>query len=177
MLTKGGRVKCRPCENAYQLAYYHAHREVTRERKRLDMARRRSTPHLREKLLESQRKSYENRGREAQRERYSKEKVAIWPWRSRLARRWNPALTPDVLEGIWNAQDGLCALTGRPLGRDAQLDHIIPQARGGSHAVSNLRWVCAEANAAKRDRTDEEFVALCESVIEWIGRRIMAVAR
>jgi hypothetical protein len=34
--------------------------------------------------------------------------------------------------------------------------------------------VCSEANQAKRDLTDAEFLLLCEQVVEFIGRRIVA---
>jgi 5-methylcytosine-specific restriction endonuclease McrA len=54
----------------------------------------------------------------------------------------------------------------------AQLDHIVPRTRGGSHDLENLRWVTTRANLAKRDLTDEEFLDLCVNVAEWIGRRL-----
>ena len=59
--------------------------------------------------------------------------------------------------------------------RSAQVDHILPKARGGSDDLSNLQWVCKEANIAKRHMTDAEFVALCSDVMNWIGRRIQLV--
>lgn len=77
---------------------------------------------------------------------------------------------------MWEQQGGLCALTGWPMNArcgEVHLDHVIPQSRGGSHDISNLRWVCAKANFAKRNLTDEEFVELCSSVVEWIARRIV----
>jgi 5-methylcytosine-specific restriction endonuclease McrA len=61
------------------------------------------------------------------------------------------------------------------LSRTAQLDHILPRAKGGGDHISNLRWLCPEANYAKRDLTDEEFFALCGDVIIRIGRRIQEV--
>lgn len=76
------------------------------------------------------------------------------------------------LARLWRSQRGLCALTGRRLGREAELDHILPKARGGKDDIGNLRWVCSEVNMAKRDLTDDEFNALCGDVMRWIGRRI-----
>lgn len=79
---------------------------------------------------------------------------------------------------LWKAQRGKCALTGRSLDRTAQLDHIHPKAKGGTDLITNLRWVCAEANLAKRDMTDRELIELCEDILAtarhscWIGRRI-----
>jgi len=76
---------------------------------------------------------------------------------------------------LWKAQRGRCALTGRRLDRDAQLDHILPRARGGGDEITNLRWVCNAANLAKRDMTDAEFETLCADVMAWIGQRIQMV--
>lgn len=103
-------------------------------------------------------------------------KADFFRWRVQFARRWNPAITPDDLRALWDAQDGRCGLTGRELVPEAgdangladdgpQLDHIVPIARGGTHDLSNLRWVCAAANRAKRDLLDDEFFALCRSVV------------
>ncbi len=71
-----------------------------------------------------------------------------------------------ALARMWRRQRGRCALTGRRLGRNAQLDHIRPISRGGSDKLSNIRWVCPEVNMAKRDLTDAEFFALCRDVMQ-----------
>lgn len=76
------------------------------------------------------------------------------------------------LARLWKCQRGLCAVTGARLDRTAQLDHIIPKARGGGDEPSNLRWVTLRANLSKRDMTDVEFVALCESIVAVLGRVI-----
>lgn len=71
---------------------------------------------------------------------------------------------------LWHRQRGCCALTGRKLDRTAQLDHIVPKAKGGSDAMANLRWVCPEVNYAKRDLADTELLRLCSDVVRTIGR-------
>jgi len=45
-----------------------------------------------------------------------------------------------------------CSVCGRR--DDLTLDHIVPKARGGTDAVSNLRVACRSCNSAKRDRRD-----------------------
>lgn len=67
---------------------------------------------------------------------------------------------------IWVKQRGICALTGSKLGRDAQLDHIFPKAKGGTDEFSNLRWVSRAANLAKSDMLDHELIELCKSIIQ-----------
>lgn len=71
------------------------------------------------------------------------------------------------LAQLWKSQRGLCGISGRRLSRqNAQIDHIIPKARGGDDRLSNLRWACSEANLAKRDMTDAEFFALCRETMD-----------
>lgn len=62
-----------------------------------------------------------------------------------------------------------CALTGRPLDFNKpetyEYDHIIPTSRGGDNTIDNLQIVCPEANRAKQNLTDEEFLDLCKEVV------------
>lgn len=107
--------------------------------------------------------------------------------RNRQLREWNSkrlfrsranrlkGITARNLARLWRDQRGLCALTGRRLDRTAEVDHKLPKTRGGTDALENLQWVCREANRAKRDLTDLEFLALCQSVTSWIGARIQWV--
>lgn len=146
-----------------------------RERKRLQMAARRRDPIKGEAVRAAGRRAYAKGGLEKQRQRAAVKKVEFFPWRVQYARRFDPTITVEQIKNLWDVQEGRCGLTGRPLGVDAQLDHIVPLARGGEGAISNLRWVTPEANRAKRDLTDEEFLQLSNDVIEYLGRRIMAV--
>lgn len=72
-----------------------------------------------------------------------------------------PDVTAKQLASLWRQQRGLCALTGERLDRTAELDHKLPRARGGGHELTNLQWVTAKVNRAKRDLTDAEFLTLC----------------
>ena len=81
------------------------------------------------------------------------------------------------LSRLWKMQRGLCALTGRKLDRTAQVDHKIPLARGGGDNIENLQWTTAEANRAKRDLKEDEFLELCLDASAWIGQRIDAAVR
>lgn len=150
-------------------------REATRER----MKRLRRTPGSAEKLRESSRRHYRNGGDEKQRDRIARMQVQQpFRWRAQLLRRrlgW--PISEDDLRSLWERQGGLCALTGQPMTvADAEIDHIIPQSRGGSHELSNLRWTTRAANQAKGDLLDSEFLALCNQVAEHIGRLIMTAA-
>lgn len=77
-----------------------------------------------------------------------------------------PSASRAQLRALWDAQGGRCGLTGIPLAlEEAELDHIIPASKGGSHTIDNLRWVHRVTNRAKWDRTDEEFFAWLDQVI------------
>lgn len=98
-------------------------------------------------------------------------------WGRAMKLRGPNRATYTQLAKLWRRQKGRCALTGRRLNRSAQLDHILPQSRGGRDSISNLRWVCEEANIAKRHMTDKEFIRLCTDVMRWIGERRDATDR
>jgi 5-methylcytosine-specific restriction endonuclease McrA len=64
-----------------------------------------------------------------------------------------------------------CAISGRELTPEtASLDHIIPLARGGRHAIENVWVVDHQVNSAKGTLPPDEFVALCRDVVAYQGR-------
>lgn len=137
--------------------------------KRADMARRREAD-------PDAARAYQRANHAANRERRN---AALREWakahlfKSRANRL--PGITARQLAALWRTQRGRCGLTGRKLTRSAQVDHILPKARGGDDSIGNLRWTCEAVNIAKRHMTDDEFVALCGDVMRWIGKRIQTV--
>jgi hypothetical protein len=47
--------------------------------------------------------------------------------------------------------------------RRAQLEHLTPLSRGGTHDIENLQASCRSCNAKKHDKTPEEFMEWMES--------------
>lgn len=166
----GLRDWCNECGTLYQQKYYRSNLEECRRRKREWMAKQRQDPQKRREMNERSRNSYHlrrDRTRQALRERWRTR--FFW---SRAQKVGSVRLAPQLAR-LWHSQRGCCALTGVRLNREnAHLDHIIPKAKGGTNGIGNLRWTCKEVNIAKRDMTDEEFLAMCESVIRWIGERM-----
>lgn len=166
--TDRGDLKCRPCERAYRKEHYQKNLEHERKRGKERIARYRHDPVKNEKIKASQRKSYQKNGKANQKKRLAKMKIED-PWRYK-ANRIHPSvkgkLNKDELKSIWDRQNGKCALTGRDLNiYIMELDHIIPLSKGGLSVIDNLQWTCKEANQAKKDLLDDEFIELCKDVI------------
>ena len=136
--------------------------EQVREAKRLHMAKRRQeNPEAVRAYQRARRASNPEKHKESLRKYYARR----FFWGRAMKLRGELRATYIDLASIWKKQRGFCALTGRRLNRTAQLDHIIPKAKGGSDKKENLRWVCMEINLAKRDLLDDELVSLCADVL------------
>lgn len=174
-----GKWKCRPCEREWRRGHYQRNIDAHRERMRKRMKELRADASKGEMVREISRRAYRNGGAEKQRERIARiQAEEPFRWRAQLLRRtlgW--PISEDDLKALWDAQGGLCGLTGQPMDiATADIDHIVPRSRGGSNDLSNLRWTTRAANQAKGDMLDEELVALCAQVAEHIGRMIMEAA-
>lgn len=170
---RGYRIgKCRDCERAYQREHSARRPDEYRRRKRESMARRRAADPDAARAYE---RDFHARNREAQTAKMRDYYARRFFWGRAMKLRSEGRATFREIARLWKAQRGRCALTGRRLDRDAQLDHILPRARGGGDEITNLRWVCNAANLAKRDMTDAEFQTLCADVMCWIGERIQMV--
>ena len=66
-----------------------------------------------------------------------------------------------------------CYLTGNMIDltnpASYSLDHVVPVSRGGTSTIDNLGLTTSEANRAKNDRTVEEFLVLCATVLKHNG--------
>lgn len=75
------------------------------------------------------------------------------------------------LEILWEEQDGRCAYTNTRLipGINAQVDHSVPRARGGTETIDNLQWVCGAVNYMKSDLRHDEFLGIISIISGNIG--------
>lgn len=71
-----------------------------------------------------------------------------------------------ILEQLFFGAKQECPYTGvkLQLGVNAELDHIVARARGGTGDVANLQWVSKVVNRSKTDLSHDEFVELCHAV-------------
>ena len=60
-------------------------------------------------------------------------------------------------EAVYNKYDGRCAYTGKLLGDDWQVDHIVPKCLGGTDDINNLAPVLAIVNHYKRSLSIKDF--------------------
>jgi 5-methylcytosine-specific restriction endonuclease McrA len=141
------------------------------------MKRLRADPLTAPMMRQIGRRAYRNGGAQKQQDRIATmQREQPFRWRSlQLRKRLGWPITEGDLLDLWDRQGGLCALTGAAMDiHDSEVDHIVPRSRGGSEHLSNLRWLSRAANQAKGDLLDEEFVALCAQVSEYISRLILS---
>ena len=73
----------------------------------------------------------------------------------------------DLIDKI--GDNPTCYLTGRHIdltdGRSYHLDHIVPISKGGDNSLDNCNIACKEANQAKHNLSKDEFIKLCEEII------------
>lgn len=75
----------------------------------------------------------------------------------------------EILE-VLESQNYSCALSGVQLTPDcAQLDHIIPESKGGSHCKDNLQVLHKTVNAMKSAMTQEDFLSWCVLIANHSG--------
>jgi 5-methylcytosine-specific restriction endonuclease McrA len=84
----------------------------------------------------------------------------------------NKIATSSEMYELLEQQEFLCALTGQELvcdenGDNSQCDHKTPIKRGGTNEKENLQWIRTEINAAKGTMTNEEFIEMCQRVVNW----------
>jgi 5-methylcytosine-specific restriction endonuclease McrA len=93
-------------------------------------------------------------------------------WKNLSYRHFGNRKHVGELRALYEAQGGRCALTGELLrpGVNLSLDHTVPKTRGGSLEIGNCRLVTDDVNLAKQALLDEEFVALCQRVVEHQAR-------
>jgi hypothetical protein len=77
------------------------------------------------------------------------------------------------LKDKFEEQKGRCALSGFPitLGVNAELDHIMPVAKGGERDIENTQWVLRVVNRMKRDLPEDEFFTLIEGLYKHMKQR------
>ena len=68
---------------------------------------------------------------------------------------WVPSAQQKV--ELYSKADGQCRYCHSALGADAQVDHAIPVARGGSNEMDNLDLICPRCNQEKDAKTPEEY--------------------
>ena len=68
-----------------------------------------------------------------------------------------PMTEPRVSrEAIFNRDGGVCQYTGEYIGRNGNLDHVIPRDKGGKNTFENLVWSKPEVNSRKAARLPHE---------------------
>ena len=68
-----------------------------------------------------------------------------------------PVRVPRVTrQAIFERDRGVCQYTGEFVGRNGNLDHVVPRDRGGRDSFENLVWAKQEINSRKANRLPHE---------------------
>lgn len=97
-------------------------------------------------------------------------------YKASIRRMTGGDLTFEQLLGLWEAQKGKCALSGRMMLVANQghhpdcmsIDKIKPKL---GYTVSNVRLVTWQANSARGQWSDAELVSFCRDVVSASGRK------
>lgn len=95
-----------------------------------------------------------------------------WCYIKRIARSiLGSAAHAQALKELLDSQGGICPYSGQKIspGVNAELDHIIPESRGGQTDLGNLQWVLARVNQMKYSYPEDEFLAIIKSIYEHRG--------
>lgn len=77
-----------------------------------------------------------------------------------------PNVTRKQIIALLEQQQYRCAATGWPLTPEtASLDHVVPVANGGAHAIENMQVIDWRVNKAKGTMSMDELIHLCRAVI------------
>lgn len=67
--------------------------------------------------------------------------------------KWEPRLTKN---NIMTRDGGVCQYTGKYVGKNGNIDHVIPVSRGGKNTWENMVWCDKTLNTKKGDKTPKE---------------------
>jgi len=67
-------------------------------------------------------------------------------------------LSKDIVKTLFRRQRGKCACCGERLGKDYQLDHIMPIALGGANIDANVQLLKSRCNQQKNKKHPIEFM-------------------
>jgi 5-methylcytosine-specific restriction endonuclease McrA len=76
----------------------------------------------------------------------------------KISNQGQPIYSAHFKHWLWSMQGGRCGYCGDDMapGGNAQIDHIIPQALGGSHVPPNMMYACTPCNSGKCHRSISE---------------------
>lgn len=76
----------------------------------------------------------------------------------RARKRAGGKISMGLAERLYALQKGKCACCGKKLGKDYQMDHIMPLALGGDNADSNMQLLTTKCNLQKNAKHPVTFM-------------------
>lgn len=107
---------------------------------------------------------------------YKKNKNRYESRRENLSTLSSGIYEKEDIEALFEAQDGLCYYTSRPLDkkpRNFAIDHVVPVTEGGSSWPSNLVLATIEINREKHDHSKRKMFSILEKRYgkDWVKKQ------
>lgn len=163
--TKSGlKSRCKPCEKAYQSAYYSKNRDIAiaRSKKwRAENVTPSDNPHGKKYWTDEERA--EANREKSRRWRLNNLESARLAGRNKEARRHATKKTfvesDPRLKFAWQVVSGfygeMCMKCSSS--ENLHLDHIVALANGGPHSFDNFQILCISCNSSKRNYTSDDY--------------------
>jgi len=175
---KNGKASaCKLCYTKYSKKYYNLNIDVKKEyskkyrkthkekRKKYDKEYHKIHKEERNKCSKKYRKIYKKKVKEYNKKYLQTEKGKLIKLVNNVKRRAQKIATEDntinyeTLNKLLQQQNNKCPYCGESFEKVVKhLDHKIPYARGGTHTIKNVHYVCKYCNLSKNTKTHKEFV-------------------
>ena len=162
--------RCVACRSELSASLYQKNRNAILERQKGKPRKRRSMTAKCQARLEEWKRLHPDRERERNRKR-SRLKEANRRARQRQVHQW--PVSQQQLKHRFSAFGNSCAYCGSE--QHQSLDHFIPIASGGPHALGNFLPACIDCNSCKRDLDPEAWYRVQPFFTEQRWRKILRI--
>lgn len=84
----------------------------------------------------------------------------------------------EYMWGLFQKQDGKCALTGKEIKLSHNTSKIKPTAsldridNSFGYVEGNVQWTHKQVNLCKHILNNEDFIAMCKEIVDWKGKNV-----
>lgn len=144
--------------NAKANAYYYEHQEDCKRKHREWCAKNKKELNAKSlAYLHAHKEELYAKNRKWHKEHPENGRVHSHKRRARLNGNGGSHTEKEILNRF-NQQNGLCFWCEKELGKDYQIDHIVPISKGGRNDIDNIVVTCPYCNRSKKDKLPTEWL-------------------